>query len=152
VIAAQHQVDGEIAERHRDDGIERIGIAAAHGIAKVHADHVDLAPVVVGRGALLDERAHLIPDAAQLGMTVLVFLGALEQHLPALHHGALADEADAELVGVLVTVLDEDLAEPVDVELPLRDHTAMGGAGDRRQQGGEPRVAAEHLDDHDALV
>ena len=110
-----------------------------------------LPPLYFGR-ELLDLVAHVLADAAELGVAEHVLLAGHEDHLAAGGHGALADDADRVALGPAVAVGDEQLRELLHVELGLGDHAAVGGAGEGRQQRREAGVAAEDLEHDDALV
>src|SRR5687767_8123262 len=45
----QQEVEGEVAEGHGDDGIERVGIAGAHEITEALIDDIDAPPAVEAR-------------------------------------------------------------------------------------------------------
>src|SRR6266516_1079163 len=49
VLLPRNQIEGEVTERHRDDGVECVGIAGAHEIAEPLVDDVDAATLVVLR-------------------------------------------------------------------------------------------------------
>jgi hypothetical protein len=80
VLALQDQVEREVAEGHRHDGVERVGVAAAHQVAEALVDDVD-APAALYRARALELRRHLVADAAELAVAVLIGSRPLERHL-----------------------------------------------------------------------
>src|SRR2546429_7884476 len=80
VLFPRDQVEGEGAEGHRDDGVERVGVARAHEVAEPLIHDVDAAAVVVFGRRFLERRPHLVPDPAQLLVPEHVGLFALEAH------------------------------------------------------------------------
>ena len=102
-------------------------------------------------GALLDQRARQLADAAELAVPVGVLLAG-EHHLAAGERRSLGHGHHRVVRRVRPLVLDQQPAELVDVERDLRDD----GAVDAREVGGDQRrlaaVAPEQLDHRDPLV
>ena len=95
----------------------------------------------------------LVADAAELLVTVLVSLFALEEHAVVMGHGRTFGDQDHRVVArMFAPVVAEQVAELLHVEGVLRDDAAVGGTGHGRQDRGEAGVAAEHFEDQEAFV
>src|SRR5260370_39900477 len=71
VLLLPNQIKGEVAEGHRDDRIESIGIARAHQITEPLVHHVDAPPLVVFWGRFLQRRPDPVPNPTYLAVPVL---------------------------------------------------------------------------------
>src|SRR5205085_11268786 len=123
-------------------------VARSRGAAPLDvAEHRDPS---LEAGALLDLAGERVADAA-LGepyMAELVLLALVGEPLELV---ALRDDDDREVLAALVAAADV-VAGLVDRDRLLGNHDHVGAAGDPAHDHDPARVAAHHLDDHDAVV
>ena len=94
--------------------------------------------------------AHLDADAAEpLDATAVRFFD--ERSPASLRQRAFGDDDDAELGAPAIPIEQPFGDQDVEVERNLGDQDRVRAAGHTRVQRDPARIAAHHLDDHDAL-
>ena len=132
---------GEVEAHHQ---VEGIGSSGAHEIGYLLVDHV-LA------GELLQGVRGYLADAADLAMAVGVGLAVLN-HLASGHVRPFADRHHGVVAGVVPLVLHHQFGEPLRVEGHFGNEGAIDTGHVGADEAGLAAVAAEELDDGDALV
>ncbi len=105
----------------------------------------------------LDERSlelvrDDVPHPAELLVPEHILLVLGEDHLDAVKRRALRDQRHAVLAGIGIPVLEQELAQLLDVELVLGNHAPVRRACHRGKKRSETGIASEDLDDEEALV
>src|SRR5258706_3197848 len=80
VLFFYHELERHVAERHRHNRVERVGIARTDEIAEPLVDDVDLPTLVELRRRLPERVTDLVADPAELAVPEHVGLFALEAH------------------------------------------------------------------------
>src|ERR1035438_6795046 len=128
VDLAQKQVEREVAVRHRHDGINRVGVAAADQVAELLVNRVDRFTVVVLRGEFLELLRHQVSDAAEFLVAEGVRGLSREDHLSALEHRSLRNQDDGIAARIFPAVRDQQFGEALDVEFVFRNHATVRGS------------------------
>src|SRR6266436_249091 len=148
----QEEIESEIAIGHGGNGVNGVGIAAAHEIAELLINDVDFLAIVEFGGSFSNFFADDFADSTKLFVPVGIGAFAFEDHFATFVYGAFGDQDDGVAAGILAAVGSEQFGEMFDIEFVLRNDAAIGGTGHGGKHGGETRVPAEDLNHHETLV
>ena len=142
-LASSDEFDRLAAEPRRQHAIEARRRAAALQVT----EH-DRARFLAGHLASASQTCAPMPPSRSTRPSCA---SSTQRPPAALRERAFGDDDDAEL-GAPAVALAQPLRDDVEVERNLRNQDRVGAAGDAGVQRDPARVAAHHLDDHDALV